>query len=337
MSKDFILIRMNIVYASDHNLEDIATVSIISLLENNKDEEINIYFLDAGVSDMFKDNFAKFIANRYLGVKIIFIDVKQYLGKLVGIMPAMGQSYGTYSRLFIVEILPGEIDTCLYIDCDTIVNSYIGDIFNGRHDFPIYMCYDMMSVNHKNQIGLCKDDPYFNAGILLLNLDSLRELGFSSFVKNEIKTNHNYRFHDQDILNVILKGNIGVLPLFYNVQSPYYFFRTSKLCCFAFDMVEDIFYKEQEYSEALSEPRIVHFTSVHIIPRPWFKNSNHPRKDVFNKYASLIPWETHFYEKVLPMAARQRFLKMCYDSFSPNLSSVIISLIHRVFNKLYKY
>ena len=55
MGKNIYEDEMYIVYASDDNFSDIMGVSILSLFENNKDENINIYILDSNISKDNKD------------------------------------------------------------------------------------------------------------------------------------------------------------------------------------------------------------------------------------------------------------------------------------------
>ena len=50
-------------------------------------------------------------------------------------------------------------------------------------------------------------------------------------------------------------------------------------------------YTENEVNEALKKPKIIHFTGNYRTIRPWFKNSNHPYRDQFEKYKNLSPWK----------------------------------------------
>lgn len=59
MGKNIYEDEMYIVYASDDNFSDIMGVSILSLFENNKDENINIYILDSNISKDNKDKIGK--------------------------------------------------------------------------------------------------------------------------------------------------------------------------------------------------------------------------------------------------------------------------------------
>ena len=63
MGKNIYEDEMYIVYASDDNFSDIMGVSILSLFENNKDENINIYILDSNISKDNKDKIESICVN----------------------------------------------------------------------------------------------------------------------------------------------------------------------------------------------------------------------------------------------------------------------------------
>lgn len=320
----------NVIYASDKNLEDIAAVSITSLLDSNKKNRFNIYFLDAGVSESFKSRLHDLVCS--YGSAVIYIDVSSYLDNIKRTMPAMGQSYGTYSRLFIDALLPDYVDYCLYIDCDTLICSDISSVFENKTDYPLTMCYDLMSENHKEYLGIGKESPYFNAGIILMSLSKLRNIDFSSKLKSILSEVHDFKFHDQDIINVLLNEKIGVMPMEFNVQSQNFYLKSARLCHFAFNMPDNIYYDSYQYEMALSNVKILHFTSVHIMPRPWFTNSNHPQKKLFEKYAAMIPWQTHFFEKESKIGKVHKCFKLLYDCLPLPLFAPIMATVYKLRN-----
>ena len=64
---------------------------------------------------------------------------------------------------------------------------------------------------------------YFNAGVLLVNLRYWRENNLSeSFFEIINKYPERLRYHDQDVLNIVLKEIKLTLPLKYNVQHGYF-------------------------------------------------------------------------------------------------------------------
>jgi lipopolysaccharide biosynthesis glycosyltransferase len=97
-----------------------------------------------------------------------------------------------------------DFEKCLYIDGDMICTQNIQRIINeDLENYPIGGWYDpdMNSKNiksHDNYKHPVKG--YFNAGCLLLNLTKITD-----YTKDILL--HNYRFADQDILNIVFENN----------------------------------------------------------------------------------------------------------------------------------
>ena len=51
------------------------------------------------------------------------------------------------------------------------------------------------------------------------------------------------------------------------------------------------FYSKEEFSEAISNPGLVHFTTCFLDGlRPWIKGNQHPYLKTFLKYKEMSPW-----------------------------------------------
>ena len=138
-----------------------------------------------------------------------------------------------FLRLFLHKLLPSELHRVLYLDSDIVV---IKDLFDFYHmDFqdkeiivtPDAVSTDIIPEEHRNklreQMGFQEGDTYFNAGVLLLNLDRIRNnLDFSD--ENLLKAiqEKDKGFHDQDVLNYLLKEKKIYLNTWaYNMPAPY--------------------------------------------------------------------------------------------------------------------
>ena len=129
MGKNIYEDEMYIVYASDDNFSDIMGVSILSLFENNKDENINIYILDSNISKDNKDKIESICVN-YSKKLPMWIQAKN-INDVLGINVEMDRgSLSQYARLFIGDLLDKDIKRVLYLDCDTIIEKSIKDLWN---------------------------------------------------------------------------------------------------------------------------------------------------------------------------------------------------------------
>lgn len=167
----------------------------------------------------------------------------------------------TYYRLSIPELLKN-YDKILYLDSDTVVNTDIAQIFNiNLNDNYIAAAKDSHVLSYcngvnleqleynKNILKLKKPQEYFQMGVSLFNIKKFN----TDYTDNllEIASKVQYRWLDQDILNVEFQGEIKELSIDWNVmilnKPPYL----------------DEYYLPQRYREqyckARFSPKIIHY------------------------------------------------------------------------------
>lgn len=269
---------MNIVLGTDDKYAVPCSVCIISIFENNKDLDCSIFILTEGLTEqnlcMFNDISQKY--NRKISVLKIddkrFNNLKTVKGRF---------SKAMYNRFLIAEILKDQ-KTALYLDCDIIVNgslSFIDKLSIDSYACAVVkdqMCGDLNSLN--NRIGI--DTPYFNSGVLLMNLIYWRKYDISKRCIDYIyKFSEECLFPDQDALNKVLSGKVLYLQLTYNFQERFYLKSNNKFC--DTEMLAEI----QKYKD---NPIVIHFTDP---IKPWYKECQHPLKNLFYLYCTKSPYK----------------------------------------------
>lgn len=279
---------MDFVYASDETFVKVAGISLVSLLKNNSN--CIIHFFNAGISENSQQNLKRLVSEYGSNSEIHFYDVNGLLSPLTKNMPALEGSFATYARLFIEVLLPKNIEKCLYIDCDTLISKNLEEIFKQKDDYTLYMSYDLVTNKHKKEIGLTENDEYFNAGLCFINLKRFREKDYTKVIVEHLKTNPSYKFHDQDILNILFNKDIGLLNLKYNAMSQNLFFNSAANCKKVYKMYNCKYYSKKEYKEALKNVYIYHFTCLPFLVRPWINGSNHPVKKQYYNIRDCDNW-----------------------------------------------
>ncbi|MBE8953799.1 MAG: glycosyltransferase family 8 protein [Quinella sp. 1Q7] len=204
--------------------------AMTSIFENTA-SEVTVHILhDNTLTADNRDKFS-YIAGQY-NQRVKFYNVETLcadkLAEIKRTVPAISKSnytIATFYRLFIPKIFPPDVDKIIYLDSDLIINldirelwrielgdkilGVVPEILNGcdtENFFPI--CRD----------GLVKADDYFNAGVLLMNLELLR--ANEDFICRAIKfVSENPRFAaylDQDILNLCFSTQTLKLPVKFN-------------------------------------------------------------------------------------------------------------------------
>lgn len=118
-------------------------------------------------------------------------------------------TYMTTLRAGLTRILPSYVDRVLWLDPDTVVVDDISDIWNYDLDHFFFAAVEeVRNHNHATK-------PYYNAGVMLMNLARFRKLGMDEKVINDINTIR-YEHLEQDALNFNCSPYILALPSRYS-------------------------------------------------------------------------------------------------------------------------
>lgn len=201
----------------------------------------------------------------------------------------------TYFRLLAPELLQ-EYKYLLYLDCDIIVKKGWTDIFDKDiRDYFLaavtdiwgnWKCYNKCSELYQyRKVELGLEDPlaYFNAGVLMINVEKIR-LNFSTKELIDLAVSKKWKKHDQDLLNCLCKGKILFLDYSWNlIECP-----SRK----ARETVPK--YEIEKYNKCMKEPRIIHYASR----KPWIANDCFFEHE-FWRTAILSPFFDELFQKYI--------------------------------------
>jgi lipopolysaccharide biosynthesis glycosyltransferase len=169
-------------------------------------------------------------------------------------------SIETCYRLLIPALRP-ELGKAIYLDADIVVRHDLAELWR----MDIGDCYagvveDMLhKVKIENYDAIFPTRRYFNAGVLLLNLEKIRrDIPFARFVAIESRHRAALRHQDQDVLNIAFGGNVKYLPLKWNVN--FLFFNPK------WRFPKTLGFTKADVVAAREDPAIVHFIGSH---KPW--------------------------------------------------------------------
>lgn len=130
--------------------------------------------------------------------------------------------------LLLPKLVSGRI---LYLDCDMLV---LGDVAELFHMLPEgaplgavrdFYVLDQMKQGaerpgkldwHRQVLGKAEVEGYFNTGLLLLDCDVIRQDAVLMERLEDFSAANDYRFMDQDYLNLLFDGRTTYLPLAWN-------------------------------------------------------------------------------------------------------------------------
>jgi len=211
----------HVVYAADNNYWMHMHVSIYSLLKNNINGRFKFYILADEIDKKAEDKI-KLLCNKanVLDIKIIQVDSTMAESlPLSSDLPYVSKL--TYYKFLIGKVLNNiEAKKALYIDCDTIIKGSISGLINiDLTERVIGAVPDLFWPDHSKRIGLPQGIKYFNAGMLLINLEEWRRMNTESLIADYVEQHYNkIEYKEQDVLNAILHNFYKEISPLFNYQ-----------------------------------------------------------------------------------------------------------------------
>ena len=281
---------MDILYSSSDSYAFLTGISIVSLLENNKDtDEINLYIMDNAITEKNREKLLQ-VAEKY-GRKMVFVPMPDITSLTGQSIDTRRWNISTFGRLYMSSALPDTVHKVLNIDCDTIITDSLEPLWNIDLNGKVLggMC-ECINDRYRRNVGMKKGEPYLNGGLVFMNCDVVRKEKYEEkFTDYIAKYGSSLGYLDQDVLNGVVPADKKVvLPMRYNVISIYYYA--------TYDQVLKIrrsrdFYTKKEFIESVNNPGLVHFTTCFLDGlRPWIDGNTHPYKKEFLRYKAISPW-----------------------------------------------
>lgn len=265
---------------------------MVSLLENNKEvDELNVYLVDNGISEINKWRLIN-TAEKYHR-ELIFLS-KIDLRKLANTDIYEGRwNIGTFFRLYAASLLPETVDRVINIDCDTIIRHSLESVYDlDMGDCLAAAADDCRSNLYRIELGCEPNIPYVNNGFLLIDLKKWRECNLEAdFTRFIAERKGNLTYMDQAPLNGVLgsRHQILELPPKYNAQRIFFDFTYEELLRLR---KPEHHLTLEAYNEAITDPVVVHFTpTFYTGTRPWNKKDNHKFTPEYLYYKSISEWK----------------------------------------------
>ena len=265
---------MDVVFAINGDFARYAAVAIVSLLKSTT-TEVTIHILCMGVSEGDIEKLCS-LSKAHGG------EVKVYrLGEdcLRGLSDPGHYSWATYLRLLVASVLDERISKVLYLDSDLVVAGNVDRLWAvDVSGFSLAAVHDTTLSYQiiESYIGYdFRREGYFNAGVLLINLDYWRKHGVQEQLIDYLKA-HDVRLNDQDALNAVLHGTVKFVHPRWNCHTGF------------FSLPPLVVGEQRRYiKEMWRGARIAHFTGP---AKPWYRECVNPYKRVYLKYKRMTPW-----------------------------------------------
>ena len=159
--------------------------------------------------------------NKYqsANVNIEFVDLNYYIEKVKDKLYTRDYyTKTTYFRLFIPNLYP-QYDKAIYLDSDIVVLGDISELYNvdignnlvAAAPDDVIQTTKVFQEYAEKVVGVADYRNYFNAGILLMNLDEIRKFNFQDKFLYLLETIKFTVAQDQDYLNRLCKGKVKII------------------------------------------------------------------------------------------------------------------------------
>lgn len=218
--------RVVITCATDAHYVTPLAVMLRSVLTNlSKDRQAAIYIMDGGVDQERKEKLGRSLPSGRATVQWMPVNPEVYSGApLWGRMPV-----STYYKLAVADTLPADVHKAIWLDCDLVVTTDLAQLWNGdlnddhvraAQDSIVPLVSSPFGIAAYQSLGIPADAKYFNAGVMLLDLDRWRADRVSQRVLDYLRRfGDSVFFWDQEGLNAVLAGKWGELDPRWNCNA----------------------------------------------------------------------------------------------------------------------
>lgn len=286
---------LEIIYGSDENYQFGVGVSAVSLLSNNPSIFFRFHLFLDKVKPEFLDKL-RLITEQFTAE----FNVYELDNTLLKTLPASEVwSSAMYFRLIAFEYLSNDYDYALYLDADVICKNTLNLSTDIITDVIAGVVPDDIGVRAKSGERLHAPElteTYFNSGVMFVNLkewhhNQVTQKCFELLSQSNAK--ERYKYPDQDVLNLILRDKLLLLPQRFNTVY------TLK------NELNDP--THQKYKSIITADTVlIHYTGV---TKPWHTWAKYPSAKPFYDALGFSPWTENDLKPAIKFAEKKKEYK----------------------------
>jgi lipopolysaccharide biosynthesis glycosyltransferase len=250
-----------------------------SVLAHNAERGVEIHFMHGpDVSRRSEEQLTEMVERE--GGRISFLRIPD---ERVEGLPTKGFTRkATWYRIFLPELRP-DVDRVLYLDADLIALEPLDELWEtdmgDSYVAAVTNVFEHHYAHRPAELGLAGPHVYFNAGVLLMNLDLMRRDDCSQrLLDYGVAHARELLWRDQDTLNVVLGHRRLELRPRWNCMNAVLWFPWAR----------EVF-GEEAVEEALRAPAIRHFEGPRQC-KPWHYLCERPSREMYMRHRRETPW-----------------------------------------------
>jgi len=289
---------VRILCAADAAYAASLCVMLVSLLINHaKNRKIEIYVLASEIPEDDRRKIETSLRANRLDFELSSLHWLSPSRDIVQGLPVSDHiNLEAYSRLLAPLVLPQDVTRVLYLDSDMVILSDLSTLYDSpQDDCAIHATRDIdvgtvcakKGVFNFADLGIPPKTPYFNSGVLLINLRHWREENVMERILQYLKHNKDsVHYHDQGGMNAILHDSWAEIDLTWNQTRSILWPEQWRI----------LGYSSADWRRVKNHPKIVHYTTP---DKPWLPHMRRPGYSYFFKYLDKTSYRTAFKGKLL--------------------------------------
>jgi lipopolysaccharide biosynthesis glycosyltransferase len=213
---------IQVFLSSDEGYAPHLGTAVASIVKNAAPlDRLSFRILDCGLSRETREALSRIAGRRGFSVRFIepLPEMPSFAERVATPMPDNVLPDMTYYRLMIGTLFP-ELDRILYLDCDLVVRKSLKGLWETSLEGRMLGAIEDQGRDEKlaNEKRLLGADPYFNSGVLLVDLEAWRAREAQQRILDYARdSRHIPRYwHDQSLLNAVLRDEALFLDRTWN-------------------------------------------------------------------------------------------------------------------------
>ncbi|WP_347341990.1 glycosyltransferase [Streptococcus suis] len=210
---------IDIAFSVNNRYAQYLGATILSILAHHPKEEVRVHILYKEIAQSILQDLGN-LAQQTPNLELHFhlLEDQQFSA-----IPIRTEQFPieSFSRFLLPELLV-DLKRILYLDVDILVHGNLMELF--QTDLEGYELGAIVEADifkyyqwYLDSLGFSPNDAYFSSGVLLMDLDKMRQNGTTNqLIAMALEKAQDYKFPDQDILNTYYKGQFKQLSPAYN-------------------------------------------------------------------------------------------------------------------------
>lgn len=211
---------MNILFAINRQYIKHMKICIKSIIRFKEEEGYDIYILHSDLNESDKIGIEESFNEADVRVHFIYVDPSSFKD-----FPETDRyPKQIYYRIFASFLLPKHLEKILYLDVDIIVIRSLKELYQMNFEGAYYIaCTHVKKILKKVnnlRLGVDNDCPYINTGVMMMNLELLRQNQSIDEVSDYVnKHKMDLLLPDQDIISALYGDKIKLIDsMIYNLS-----------------------------------------------------------------------------------------------------------------------